>query len=81
MPVLLDHTKRIAKEASRKQVLDLGTTCDEGLKGFNAPANDPMKAALVCDLVLCSPCEALRRITFEAKNESHGGRGRKRSRR
>jgi hypothetical protein len=52
--------------------------CDEGIKGFAAPADDPMKAALVCDLVLCPPCEALRRMTFDANNHSRGGRGRNR---
>jgi hypothetical protein len=27
--------------------------CDEGIKGFDAPDEDPMKSALTCDLILC----------------------------
>jgi hypothetical protein len=27
--------------------------CDQGIKGFDAPDDDPMKSELVCDLVLC----------------------------
>jgi hypothetical protein len=26
--------------------------CDEGIKGFDAPDDDPMKSALTCDLIL-----------------------------
>ncbi len=33
--------------------------CDEGIKGFDAPDDDPMKAKLTCDLVLCPQCEAI----------------------
>jgi hypothetical protein len=31
--------------------------CDEGIKGFDAPDDDPMKSALTCDLILCPKCE------------------------
>jgi hypothetical protein len=27
--------------------------CDEGIKGFGAPQDDPMKDELTCDLLLC----------------------------
>jgi hypothetical protein len=54
--------------------------CDEGIKGFDAPDDDPMKAKLTCDLVLCPQCEAIRRIAFEVKNAGRRGGGRKRSR-
>ncbi len=54
--------------------------CDEGIKGFDAPDDDSMKAELTCNLVLCPQCEALRRITFERGNEGRRGGGRKRSR-
>jgi hypothetical protein len=32
--------------------------CDEGIKGFNVPDDDPLKDELTCDLVLCPQCEA-----------------------
>jgi hypothetical protein len=54
--------------------------CDEGIKGFDAPDDDPMKAALTCDLVLCPQCEAKRRIEFEKENAGCPGSGRKRHR-
>ena len=50
--------------------------CDEGIKGFDAPSDDPMKEELTCDLVLCPPGEAIRRISFEKENAGRGGRGR-----
>jgi hypothetical protein len=50
--------------------------CDEGIKGFDAPAGDPMKEELTCNLVLCSTCMAIRLISFEKENEGRGGRGR-----
>ena len=55
--------------------------CDQGIKGFDAPDDDPMKSELVCDLVLCPQCEAARRIEFEAVNDGQrNSRGGKRSR-
>jgi hypothetical protein len=36
--------------------------CHEGIKGFDATDDDPMKSALTCDLILCPKCEAKRRI-------------------
>ena len=53
--------------------------CDEGIKGFDAPAQDPMKAELTCDLVLCPRCEAGRRVEFEKEIGGIGCRGRNRS--
>jgi hypothetical protein len=50
--------------------------CDEGIKGFDAPAGDPMKEQLTCNLVLCSTCMAIRLISFEKENAGRGGRGR-----
>jgi hypothetical protein len=35
--------------------------CNEGINGFDAPGDDPMKSALTCDLILCPKCEAKRR--------------------
>jgi hypothetical protein len=54
--------------------------CDQGIKGFDAPDDDPMKAMLTCNLVFCPQCEAIRRITFEKGNEGRRGGGRKRNR-
>jgi hypothetical protein len=50
--------------------------CDEGIKGFDAPSDDPMKEELTCNLVLCAPCMAIRRISFYKENAGRGGRGR-----
>jgi hypothetical protein len=50
--------------------------CDEGIKGFDAPTDDPMKEELTCDLVLCPPCMAIRRISYEKENDGRGRRGR-----
>jgi hypothetical protein len=54
--------------------------CDEGIKGFDAPDNDPMKSALTCDLILCPPCEAKRRVEYNKANSSHQSDGVRRSR-
>ncbi len=54
--------------------------CDQGIKGFGAPQDDPMKEELTCDLVLCPQCEAKRQMTFEREDSARLGRGRKRSR-
>jgi hypothetical protein len=48
--------------------------CDQGIKGFDAPENDPMKAVLTCDLVLCQQCTDVRRIEVEKENTKRGGR-------
>ncbi len=50
--------------------------CDEGIKGFDAPADDPMKEELTCNLVLCPTCMAIRLTSFEKENAGHGRRGR-----
>ena len=55
--------------------------CDEGIKGFSAPDDNPMKEELTCDLILCPQWEAKRRITFDKADESgRKGSGRKRNR-
>jgi hypothetical protein len=54
--------------------------CDEGIKGFGAPDDDPMKEKLTCDLILCPECEGRRRVTFELKDSGRPGGGRKRRR-
>jgi hypothetical protein len=46
--------------------------CDEGIKGFDAPSNDPMKEELTCNLVLCSPCMVIRRVSFEKEKAGRG---------
>jgi hypothetical protein len=55
--------------------------CDEGIKGFDAPDDDPMKSALTCDLILCLKCEARRRIEYNKVNSERQSGGIKRSRR
>jgi hypothetical protein len=55
--------------------------CDEGIKGFDAPYDDPMKSALTCDLILCPKYEAKRRIEYNKVNSERQGGGVKRSRR
>ncbi len=50
--------------------------CDEGIKGFDAPADDPMKEELTCKLVLCPTCMTIRLTSFEKENAGHGRRGR-----
>jgi hypothetical protein len=54
--------------------------CDQGVKGFDAPEDDPMKSELVCDLVLCPQCEAARHIEFESVNDGQQHRGGKQNR-
>ncbi len=54
--------------------------CNQGIKGFGAPDDDPMKDELTCDLVLCADCEAKRRITFDRMGSGHSSSSRKRSR-
>ena len=51
--------------------------CDEGIKGFGAPDDDPMKEELTCDLVLCPQCEASRRVKYELGESGITARGRK----
>jgi hypothetical protein len=51
--------------------------CDQGIKGYDAPDDDDMKLELVCNLVLCAQCEAVRRVAFEKSSE---GQRRKRGR-
>jgi hypothetical protein len=54
--------------------------CDEGIKGFDAPDNDPMKSALTCDLILCNKCEANRRIEYNKAEIGQQSSGNKRRR-
>jgi hypothetical protein len=55
--------------------------CDEGIKGFDAPDDDPMKSELTCDLILCPKCKAKRRIEYNKVNSERQSGGVKRSRR
>ena len=48
--------------------------CDQGIKGYDALDDDPMKEALTCDLVLCVDCEGVRRVTFEKETTGCSGR-------
>jgi hypothetical protein len=54
---------------------------DEGIKGLDAPDDDPMKSALTCALILCPKCEAKRRIEYNKVNSELQSGGVKRSRR
>jgi hypothetical protein len=54
--------------------------CDEGIKGFDAPGEDPMKSALTCDLILCPNCEAKRRIEYNKADSGRQSSGSRRSR-
>jgi hypothetical protein len=68
----LDCTKRIVDlqpAASNTRVVLY--YCDQGIKGYDAPDDDEMKAELMSNLVLCAQCEAVQRIAFDA---SSGGR-------
>jgi hypothetical protein len=56
-------------------------SCDEGIKGFDAPDDDPMKSALTCDLILCPKCEAKRCIEYNTVNSERQSGGVKRCRR
>jgi hypothetical protein len=47
---------------------------DQGIKGFGAPDDDPLKGKLTCDLVLCPECEAKQCLTFERKDSGRLGR-------
>lgn len=48
--------------------------CDDGIKGYDAPEDDPMKGALTCDVVLCSACEEVRRIKVDRQHVGRHGR-------
>jgi hypothetical protein len=54
--------------------------CDGGIKGFDAPDEDPMKSALTCDLILCPECEAKQRIEYNRADSGHQSSGIRRSR-
>ena len=54
--------------------------CNEGIKGFDAPEDDPMKSALTCDLILCPKCEAKRRIEYNKADSGQQSNGVKRRR-
>jgi hypothetical protein len=53
--------------------------CNEGIKGSDAPEDDPMKSELTCDLILCPKCEAKRRIEYNKVNSERQSSGVKRS--
>jgi hypothetical protein len=54
---------------------------DEGIKGLDAPDDDPMRSAITCcDLILCPKCEAKRHIEYNKVNSERLSGGVKRSR-
>ena len=55
--------------------------CDENNKGFYAPDNDIKKKEMECGLILCSPCRALRAVTYELENTKDGSNNRRPRRR
>ena len=55
--------------------------CDIANKGFYAPEDDPAKANMECGLVLCSPCRAIRAVTYDLKNAKDGTVNKRPSRR
>ena len=46
--------------------------CDETIKGFHAPDDDPTKAGMECGLILCVPCHALRETRYTQEHEKEG---------
>ncbi len=66
----------VTKTSSRARLF----YCDQGIKGFDAPDDDPMKEELTCDLVLCPPCEGKRRINYDKVNTGRGGQRQSRKR-
>jgi hypothetical protein len=46
--------------------------CAQGIKGFDALDDDPMKGGFTCDLVLCPKCEEVQHINFDNENTRHG---------
>lgn len=72
------HTIRATHQASPKAKLYF---CDETLKGFHAPEEDPLKADMECGLILCAPCRAIRAARYELANATEGDGCRRTSRR
>jgi hypothetical protein len=66
---------------SKKNQLAVVFYCDEGIKGFDAPDDDPMKEELTCSLIVCPQCVLKRRIKYNLEIEGRPGNGRKRNRR
>ena len=51
--------------------------CDETIKGFTAPNDDPTKAEMECGLILCLPCHALREKRYEQEQATEGTNNRR----
>ena len=54
--------------------------CDNIIKGFRAPDNDPGKSDLDCGLILCVPCQANCRVQHNQEHGSDGSTKRRSSR-
>lgn len=72
------HTIRDIHNAAPKANLYY---CDEIIKGFHAPEDDPNKASMECGLILCSPCHALREARYTLAQATEGTGNRRQSRR
>jgi len=55
--------------------------CDEIIKGFRAPHDDPGKLDLECGLILCVPCHAEREVKYNLERGNHNATQRRSSRR
>jgi hypothetical protein len=55
--------------------------CDEMIKGFRAPHDDPGKSDLECGLILCVPCHAEREVKYNLERGNHNATQRRSSRR
>lgn len=55
--------------------------CDENIKGFSAPDDDPAKAEMECGMIVCSPCHAMRETRYTQEQNRDGTVNRRTSRR
>jgi hypothetical protein len=55
--------------------------CDEIIKGFRAPDDDPCKSDLECGLILCVPCHADREVQYNLERGNSNSAHRRSSRR
>jgi hypothetical protein len=64
-----DHTIQAIHLAAPKANLYY---CDEAIKGFSAPDDDPGKLGMECGLILCSPCHAIRETRYAQEPTKEG---------
>ena len=67
----------IVEESSKESLY----FCDIGLKGFYAPDDDPKKASMECEMILCVPCHAKRQVQYALIQNDNGTANRRSSRR